>query len=150
MPNSQIDVVTNMTKEYSRFVFDIGVAYREDVDEVIEDIKGVDKDLRKDPEYKDDILEPIEVLGLDQFANSEVIIKARTTTKPIKQWRVGREFNRRLKKPLTNGISKFLFPTSRCIWGRIKREDLPLCRYLCKTGKRLLLPNNWGVSAGTP
>ena len=49
MPNSQIDVVTNMTKEYSRFVFDIGVAYREDVDEVIEVIKGVDEDLRKDP-----------------------------------------------------------------------------------------------------
>ena len=87
MPNGHIDVVTNMTKDYSRYVFDIGVAYREDVDEVIEVVKGVDEELRNDPEYKDDILEPIEVLGLDQFANSSVIIRARTTTKPIKQWR---------------------------------------------------------------
>jgi len=69
--------VTNMTKEYSRFVFDIGVAYREDVDEVIEVIKAVDEDLRQEPDYREDILEPIEVLGLDQFADSAVIIKAR-------------------------------------------------------------------------
>lgn len=98
VPNGMIQVVTNMTKEYSRYVFDIGVAYKEDVDKVIEVIKGIDEELRGDPDFKDDILEPIEILGLDQFASSAVIIKARTTTMPIKQWRVGREFNRRLKK----------------------------------------------------
>ena len=92
VPNGQIDSVTNMTKEYSRYVFDIGVAYRENVDEVIEVIKEVDEEIRNDPAYKDDILEPIEVLGLDEFADSAIIIKARTTTKPIKQWYVGREF----------------------------------------------------------
>jgi small conductance mechanosensitive channel len=63
--NGTIDIVTNMTKEYSRYVFDIGVAYRENVDEVIEVIKDVDAELRKDPEYRQDILEPIEILGLD-------------------------------------------------------------------------------------
>jgi len=96
--NGEIDVVTNMTKEYGRYVFEIGVAYREDVDEVIEVIKEVDEDLRNDPDYKNDILEPIEILGLDQFADSAIIIKARNKTKPIRQWAVGREFNRRLKK----------------------------------------------------
>ncbi|PKN63510.1 MAG: mechanosensitive ion channel family protein [Deltaproteobacteria bacterium HGW-Deltaproteobacteria-15] len=96
--NGQIDTVTNMTKDYSRYVFNIGVAYREDVDEVMEVIKLIDEGLRNDPEFKDDILQPLEVMGVDQFADSAVIIKARTTTKPIKQWRIGREFNRRLKK----------------------------------------------------
>lgn len=95
--NGEITVVTNMTKEYSRYVFDIGVAYRENVDEVIKVIKLVDEGLRRDPEFMNDILEPIEVLGLDQFADSAVIIKARTKTRPIRQWAVGREFNRRLK-----------------------------------------------------
>jgi len=98
VPNGRIDVVTNMTKDYSRYVFDIGVAYREDVDEVIKVIKDIDEEMRKDPDYKDDILEPIEILGLDQFANSAIIIKARITTLPLKQWRIGREFNRRIKK----------------------------------------------------
>lgn len=96
--NGKIDIVTNMTKDYSRFVFDIPVGYREDVDEVIAVIQKVDEDLRKDPGFKDDIAAPIEVLGLDRFAESALIIRARTTTRPIKQWRVAREFNRRLKK----------------------------------------------------
>jgi len=108
--NGQIQVVTNMTKEYGRYVFDIGVAYREDVDEVIEVIKGVDEELRSDPKFMDDILEPIEILGLDQFADSAVIIKARTKTKPIMQWAVGREFNKRLKKKFDEKNIEIPFP----------------------------------------
>jgi len=96
--NGKIDFVTNMTKEYSRYVFDIGVAYREDVDAVMQVLKEIDAELRTDDAYKDDILEPLEILGVDRFADSAVVIKARTTTKPIQQWRVAREFNRRLKK----------------------------------------------------
>lgn len=98
VPNGEIGVVTNRTKGFSRYVFDIGVAYREDVDQVMEVIRQVDEELRKDEVYQKDILEPIEILGLDQFANSAVIIKARYKTKPRRQWAVGREFNRRLKK----------------------------------------------------
>jgi small conductance mechanosensitive channel len=134
VPNGQIDVVTNMTKEYSRFVFDIGVAYREDVDEVIEVIKSVDEALRNDPEYKDDILEPLEVLGLDQFASSAVIIKARTTTKPIKQWRVGREFNRRLKKVFTERNIEIPFPHVTLYMGENKKGDSPPLRIVMKDG----------------
>jgi small conductance mechanosensitive channel len=125
VPNGHIDVVTNMTKDYSRYVFDIGVAYREDVDEVIQVIKEVDEELRNDPEYKDDILEPIEVLGLDQFANSSVIIRARTTTKPIKQWRVGREFNRRLKKKFDERNIEIPFPHVTVYAGQGKEGQSP-------------------------
>src|SRR4030043_2200269 len=90
-PNGPIDVVTNMTKDFSRYVFDIGVAYREDVDEVIEVIKEVDEELRSDPDYKDEILEPIEILGLDQFADSADIVQRRTTTLRRTLWRGGPE-----------------------------------------------------------
>lgn len=96
--NGSIGVITNMTKDFSRYVFDIGVAYREDVDEVIRVIKQLDEELRKDPEFMNDIISPLEVAGLDKFGDSAIIIKARITTKPIQQWRIGREFNRRIKK----------------------------------------------------
>jgi len=125
VPNGQIDVVTNMTKEYSRYVFDIGVAYREDVDEVMEVIKEVDEELRNDPAFKDDILEPIEVLGLDQFADSALIIKARTTTKPIKQWYVGREFNRRLKRKFDERNIEIPFPHITLYMGQDKQGQSP-------------------------
>lgn len=123
--NGEIAVVTNMTKEYSRYVFDIGVAYREDVDEVIEVVKQVDEELRSDAEYANDILEPIEILGLDQFANSAVIIKARTKTKPIRQWAVGREFNRRLKKRFDEKDIEIPFPHVTLYMGQDKSGNAP-------------------------
>ncbi|PIV23285.1 MAG: mechanosensitive ion channel family protein [Deltaproteobacteria bacterium CG_4_8_14_3_um_filter_45_9] len=128
VPNGHIDVVTNMTKDYSRYVFDIGVAYRENVDEVIGVIKEVDEELRNDPDYKDDILEPIEILGLDQFADSAVIVKARTTTVPIKQWRVGREFNRRLKKKFDERNIEIPFPHVTLYMGQGKQGQAPPLR----------------------
>ncbi|MFI4910860.1 MAG: mechanosensitive ion channel family protein [Sedimentisphaeraceae bacterium JB056] len=123
--NGQIDVVTNMTKEYSRYVFDVGVAYREDVDEVISVIKQVDEDMRTNSEFTDDILEPIEILGLDQFADSAVIIKARTKTKPIRQWAVGREFNRRLKKAFDDRNIEIPFPHMTLYMGQEKDGSAP-------------------------
>lgn len=127
IPNGTIDIVTNMTKDFSRYLFEIGVAYREDVDEVIEVIKEVDKDLRKDPDFKDDILEPIEIFGLDKFADSALIIKARTTTKPIKQWHVAREFNRRLKKKFDEMDIEIPFPHRTVYIGQDKEgKAVPL------------------------
>lgn len=126
--NGQIDTVTNMTKDYSRYVFDIGVAYRENVDEVIEIIKQVDAELREDPAYKDDILAPIEILGLDQFAESAIIIKARTMTKPIQQWRIGREFNRRLKMKFDQQNIEIPFPHVTLYMGQGKDGAAPPLR----------------------
>lgn len=95
--HGKIDVITNMTKDYSNFVFDIPVGYDEDIDRVTEVIRNVDQDLRTDPAFKNDITAPLELMGLDRFTDSAIIIRARTTTRPIKQWGVAREFNRRLK-----------------------------------------------------
>lgn len=122
VPNGQIDVVTNMTKDYSRYVFNIGVAYKEDVDQVIEIIKQVDEDLKNDPEFEGDILEPMEILGLDEFADSAVIIKCRTTTKPIKQWRIAREFNRRLKIAFDKQGIEIPFPHTTLYFGEDKKS----------------------------
>jgi small-conductance mechanosensitive channel len=119
--NGEINVITNMTKDYSRYVFDIGVAYREDVDEVIKVVKEIDEEMRKDPNFSNDILEPIEILGLDQFADSAVVIKARTKTKPIKQWSVGREFNRRLKKRFDEKNIEIPFPHLTLYLGQDKK-----------------------------
>ena len=121
--NGKVDIVTNMTKEYSRYVFDIGVAYREDVDEVVEVIKKVDEDLRSDPQFSDSILEPIEILGLSEFADSAMIIKARTKTKPIQQWTIGREFNRRLKKKFDELNIEIPFPHQTVYFGEDKKGE---------------------------
>ena len=134
--NGRIDVVTNMTKEYSRYVFDIGVAYREDVDEVIAIIREVDEDLRSDTAFADSILEPIEILGLDRFADSAVIVRARTKTKPIEQWAVGREFNRRLKRAFDERNIEIPFPHRTLYMGQEKNGSAPVLRVHNETGRK--------------
>ncbi len=123
--NGKIDIVTNMTKDFSRFVFDIGIAYREDIDAVIKLIKQVDEELRSDNEFKPFILEPLEILGLDRFDDSAQIIRARIKTKPIKQWNVGREFNKRLKKKFDEHNVEIPFPHRTIYIGQDKEGSSP-------------------------
>ncbi|MDN3641052.1 mechanosensitive ion channel family protein [Simiduia curdlanivorans] len=97
VPFSELSVVDNFTKEYSYYLMDIGVAYKEDIDQVNACISSVSKELRADKDFEQLILDDVDVLGVDSFADSAVIIKARIKTQAKAKWRVGREFNRRLK-----------------------------------------------------
>jgi small conductance mechanosensitive channel len=97
-PNGAITTLANMTMDWSGYVIDVGVAYKEDTDQVVTVMTEVAQELRKDPRVGASILEPIEVFGVDDFKESEVTIKARLKTVPLQQWNVGREYRRRLKK----------------------------------------------------
>ncbi len=97
IPNGTIEVVTNRTRQWSRFVLDIGVAYKENVDEVMGVLKEIGDELAADAEFSSMITAPLEVLGVQDFADSAVIIRVMFTTQPVKQWTVGREFRRRVK-----------------------------------------------------
>jgi small conductance mechanosensitive channel len=98
IPFSSVSTVKNMTRDFSYYVFEIGVGYGEDTDKVIQILRQVDEELRADPKFGPLILEPLDISGVDRFDESAVVIKARTKTRPIQQWTVGREFNRRMKK----------------------------------------------------
>jgi moderate conductance mechanosensitive channel len=97
-PNGSIERLSNMTLRWSAYLMDIGVAYKEDTDRVVDVMKRVAEELRADPALGGKILGPLEVFGVDDFGDSAVILKARIRTQPIEQWAVGREYRRRLKK----------------------------------------------------
>ena len=97
-PNGSINSLSNMTQEFSFYVFEISVSYSENIDRVIKALKEVGEEIIADPGYKDLILEPLEIQGVDRFADFAVVIKARIKTQPIKQWYVGREMNLRIKR----------------------------------------------------
>ena len=128
IPFSAVDTITNMTKLFSYYVLDIGVAYREDTDEVIDVCRRIVDEMRDDPEYAPMILEPLDVLGVDAFADSAVIIKARIKTMPIKQWAVGREFNRRMKKRFDELGIEMPFPHRTLYFGVDKAGNAPAAR----------------------
>lgn len=109
-PNGTVTTLANMTKDWSAYVMDIGVAYKEDTDRVVEIMREVGEDLRQDPQVGRKMLEPIEIMGVDAFGESEVLIKARIKTLPIEQWSVGREYRRRLKKAFDRENIEIPFP----------------------------------------
>jgi small conductance mechanosensitive channel len=109
--------MANMTKEWSAMVFDIGVAYKEDVDHVMNLMREVGNELQKDEIFGNSIIEPIEIFGLDKFGDSALVIKARIKTKPIQQWSVGREYRRRLKIVFDKNKIEIPFPHTTVYWG---------------------------------
>jgi len=109
-PNGSINTLSNMTKDWSAYVIDLGVAYKEDTDRVVEILRRVGEEMRGEPKYGGVMLEPIEVLGVGAFVESEVMIKARLKTLPLQQWNVGREYRRRLKKALDAERVEIPFP----------------------------------------
>lgn len=106
VPFSAVTTVKNLTKDFSFALFRVSVDYSEDPDHVIDVLKGIGSGMQAEPAYRADILAPLEVMGLDELADSGIVIQARFKTRPGKQWTVAREFNRRMKKRFNElGIS---------------------------------------------
>ncbi|HWA51121.1 MAG TPA: mechanosensitive ion channel domain-containing protein [Dongiaceae bacterium] len=95
-----VGTVTNMTRDFSYFIFDTKIALRYDVDEVMEVLRQTGEEMRADDKFKRDILEPLEIAGVETFGDTTFIVRSRIKTRPIRQWDVGREFQRRLKRNL--------------------------------------------------
>lgn len=116
-PNGTISTLSNLTNEWSAYVFEVGVAYKENTDQVVEIMKGVCKNLREDETYGEFILEDPEIFGVDKLGDSAVVIKGRIKTKPICQWKVGREFLRRVKLAFDEKNIEIPFPHSTVYFG---------------------------------
>lgn len=125
IPNGSITVVSNMTKDYGYALMNVGVAYRENTDEVFQVIRELGADLRNDPDHGPTILDDIEVHGITSFADSAVIIRCRLKTRPGNQWGVGREFNRRMKLRFDELNIEIPFPHLTLYAGEDKQGAAP-------------------------
>jgi small-conductance mechanosensitive channel len=96
--NGDIRTLSNKSKDFSYYVIDIGVGYDDDTDRIVDAVSAVAAELMRDPAFAPSILEPLEVLGVDAFKASEVTLRFRIKTLPLRQWDVGRELRRRIKK----------------------------------------------------
>lgn len=110
VPFGDVASVRNMTRDFSYALIDAGVAYKEDTDRVTAKLREIGEDMRGDPDFEDDILEPLNVLGLDSFGDSAVNIRVRLKTRPNRQWRVRREFHRRMKRVFDQENIEIPFP----------------------------------------
>lgn len=109
-PNGNVTTLSNLTRGWSAYVFDIGIAYKEDPDVAIASLRAIAEELRSDTYFGPKIIEAAEIFGVDQLGDSAVVIKGRIKTLPITQWEVGREFLRRVKKAFDEQGIEIPFP----------------------------------------
>ena len=125
IPFGEITMVTNLNREFGIALMDIGVAYREDYDEVVKVLERVGQELYEDPAWNGDILSPLEVQGLQNLGDSAVEIRVRYRTKPVTQWKIRREFLRRVKKAFDAEGIEIPFPHQTIYFGEDKKGKAP-------------------------
>lgn len=120
-PNGTIETLSNRSKGWSRYVVDVGVAYKENVDDVMKVLSEIGNGLSKDESFGPLVLEPLEILGVDDFGDSDVTIKCMIKTLPLKQWEVGRELRRRIKNTFDERGIEIPFPHLSLYFGEASK-----------------------------
>lgn len=115
--NGKIDTLSNMSKEWSAIILDIGVAYKEDLDHVSQVMQKVGDEMYNDTKYRSIMLQRLEILGLNEFGDSALIVRARLKTVPGVQWSTAREYRKRLKKAFDKENIEIPFPHRTIYWG---------------------------------
>jgi len=110
-PNGEVKTLANRSKDYSFYVLTVALRADEDVDRLAGILRETAGTLTEDPVLQSYILEPIEIVGVDDFVGGQLVVKARIKTLPLRQWDVGRELRKRLALRLASeGID---LPASR-------------------------------------
>jgi small conductance mechanosensitive channel len=97
IPNSEIKVVSNKTRGWSRAVIDVGVAYNEDVNRALSVVRDEAAQFSTDRDWAIQLDGPVEVPGVEALGDSSILIRTMIRTQPGSQWNAAREFRRRLK-----------------------------------------------------
>ncbi|SNB52209.1 small conductance mechanosensitive channel [Arboricoccus pini] len=110
IPYGSITTITNLTKDFSFAVFNVALTYRANIDAVYDMLRELDEQIRGEWPYRRIILAPLEIAGVDKFLDSSVVILARLKTRPGDQWRVQREFNKRINQALNERGIEIPYP----------------------------------------
>jgi small conductance mechanosensitive channel len=109
--NGDITTLANQSKDFSHYVIDLNISYEEDPDRVSNVVREVDRELRQSPEYAPLLLEPVQIQGVVSFSEWSMQLRIRLKTVPQKQWSVGREFRKRLRRALNLEGIEVPYPT---------------------------------------
>lgn len=98
IPNSEIKLVSNMTRDWSQVLLRVTTAYTEDSARVIDLLRQLGEAIAAEPTFAIDFVVPPRVLGIDRVANGEVDYLLVARTRPGRQYDISRELRRRIKE----------------------------------------------------
>ncbi len=128
VPNGQIDIVTNKSRDYAFALIDFGVAYRENLNEVYAAVREVSRALRDNATVGPMILEDVEIQGVQDWADSAVIVRCRFKTVALEQWNVRRAFLGMLKEKFDARGIEIPYPHLTIYAGQDKQGNAPVFR----------------------
>jgi small conductance mechanosensitive channel len=100
VPNGAITTLANRSRDFAYYLIDLNLDFRQDTDRVVQILRDTAATLQVDDLYKEAILEPLEVLGVESFKDGQVVVRSRLKTQPQRQFEIGRELRRRLRYAL--------------------------------------------------
>jgi small-conductance mechanosensitive channel len=124
-PNGSITTLANRSKDFSYYVITVALPYQEDTDRVVSLLKEVGAELQQDGRFGPFILEPLEIFGLDAFSEWSMQLKLRIKTVPLKQWDVGRELRKRIRRMLAQHGVQVPYPAIAAVPPRDALEPPP-------------------------
>ncbi|PKO71325.1 MAG: mechanosensitive ion channel protein MscS [Betaproteobacteria bacterium HGW-Betaproteobacteria-14] len=133
IPNGSIVTVINKSRGFAYAVVDVGVAYRENADEALEVMRAAGAALKADPVFGPKILQDVEIVGVENWADSAVILRCRFKVAPLEQWNVRREYLRRLKAAFDAAGIEIPFPHLTVYAGEPKAGVAPPFRLARET-----------------
>jgi small-conductance mechanosensitive channel len=125
VPNGLIGAVTNMSRGFAYSVVDVGIAYREDVDEAFAVMRTVADELGKDAGFGPEVIHGFEIAGVERWGDSAVVLRCRFKVRALEQWNVRREFLRRLKKAFDAHGIEIPYPHLTLYAGALKDGTAP-------------------------
>jgi small conductance mechanosensitive channel len=125
VPNGEIKIVSNLTREHAYAVIDAGVAYRENAEQALEVMREVGAALRADREWSAKIVQDVEVAGVERWDDSALVLRCRLKVQPLEQWNVRREFLKRLKAAFDARGIEIPYPSLTLYPGQAKDGSAP-------------------------
>jgi small-conductance mechanosensitive channel len=122
IPNSKIELASNLTRDWSRINLNVSVAYGENLSKVFRVINEVGQELKDDPDWGKDLLTTPEVLRVDNLGDNGVEIKILADTKPIRQWALMGELRKRLKDRFDQEGIEIPWPHTKVYFGNALRS----------------------------
>ena len=111
IPNSEIRVASNKSKDFSKIDIKIGVAYHTDIDHLEEVINSIGEEIKKHQEYGKFVIEVPHFLRIDEFGDSAIIVRIIGTVYPKKQYLIEGELNRIIKQRFEEEGIEIPYPT---------------------------------------
>ena len=124
VPNGEIKVASNFTREYSRVNLNISVGYGEDLDHAMQVINRVGREMAEEEYWSEAILKPPEALRVDNLGDSGIDIKILGDTKPIRQWEVMGELRKRIKKAFDEEGIEIPWPHTKVYFGEAPKQEV--------------------------